>query len=252
MVQLTELVNYTHSLLAVDRFQDYCPNGLQIEGRAEVRRLVCGVTACQALVDAAVAAKADALLVHHGYFWKGEAAPITGIKMRRIKALLDAGISLLAWHLPLDAHPEWGNNAQLGERLGLITTGPFPVQDNAAVGLQGRLAEPQSADSFAKRIESVLGRRPLHVAPNERWIKTIAWCSGGAQSYIEAAADAGVDAYLSGEVSEQTFHLAHERDIHFFAAGHHASERYGVQALGQHLACKFDLESEFIDILNPV
>ncbi len=252
MVQLTELVNYTHSLLAVERFQDYCPNGLQIEGRPEVRRLVCGVTACQALVDAAVAAKADALLVHHGYFWKGEAAPITGIKMRRIKALLDAGISLLAWHLPLDAHPQWGNNAQLGQRLGLVTTGLFPAQDNAAVGLQGQLAEPQSADAFAKRIESVLGRQPLHIAPNERLIKTIAWCSGGAQGYIEAAADAGVDAYLSGEVSEQTFHLAHERDIHFFAAGHHASERYGVQALGQHLARKFDLESEFIDILNPV
>ncbi|VAX11951.1 GTP cyclohydrolase 1 type 2 homolog YbgI [hydrothermal vent metagenome] len=252
MVQLTELVNYTNSLLAVDRFSDYCPNGLQVEGRAEVRRLVCGVTACQALVDAAVAAKADALLVHHGYFWKGEAAAITGIKMRRIKALLDAEISLLAWHLPLDAHPQLGNNAQLGQRLGLLTTGLFPVQDKAAVGLQGQLAEPQSADSFAARIESVLGRQPLYFAPNARLIKTIAWCSGGAQSYIEDAADAGVDAYLSGEVSEQTFHLARERDIHFFAVGHHASERYGVQALAKHLTQKFDFKSEFIDILNPV
>ncbi len=252
MVQLTELVNYTDSLLAVSRFRDYCPNGLQVEGRAEVRRLVCGVTACQALVDAAVVAKADALLVHHGYFWKGEEAAITGIKMRRISTLLDAGISLLAWHLPLDAHPELGNNAQLGQRLGLITKGRFPGQDEAAVGLWGQLTEPQTADTFAAQIEAALGRRPLHFAPNARVIKTIAWCSGGAQSYIEAAADAGVDAYLTGEVSEQTFHLAHERDIHFFAAGHHATERYGIQALAAHLKRTFDLECEFIDSLNPV
>ncbi len=252
MVQLTELVNYTDSLLGAGRFRDYCPNGLQVEGRPEVHKLVCGVTACQALIDAAVAAEADALLVHHGYFWKGEAAPITGIKMRRIKALLEAGVSLLAWHLPLDAHPQLGNNAQLGQRLGLITEGRFPLQDDEAVGLRGQLAEPQAAEIFAEKIESVLGRRPLHFVPNTRPIKTIAWCSGGAQSYIEAAADAGVDAYLSGEVSEQTFHLAQERDIHFFAVGHHASERYGVQALAGHLAQKFDFESQFIDILNPV
>ncbi|HEB55140.1 MAG TPA: Nif3-like dinuclear metal center hexameric protein [Gammaproteobacteria bacterium] len=252
MVQLTELVNYTDSLLATERFQDYCPNGLQIEGRAEIHKLVCGVTACQALIDAAVAAKADALLVHHGYFWKGEAAPISGIKMRRIKTLLEAGISLLAWHLPLDAHPQLGNNAQLGQRLGLLTEGRFPAQNETAVGLWGRLAEPQAGEIFADNIEAVLGRRPLHFAPNKRLIKTIAWCSGGAQGYIEAAADAGMDAYLSGEVSEQTFHLAQERDIHFFAAGHHASERYGVQALAKHLARKFNFESEFIDILNPV
>ena len=252
MVQLTELVNYTNSLLDVGRFRDYCPNGLQVEGRAEVRKLVCGVTACQALVDAAVAAKADALLVHHGYFWKGEAAPITGMKMRRIKALLDAGISLLAWHLPLDAHPELGNNAQLAQKLDLITDGRFPGQDEAAVGLHGRLATPQAAEIFADKLESVLGRQPLHIAPNQRPIKTIAWCSGGAQGYIEAAADAGVDAYLTGEVSEQTFHIAHERDIHFFAAGHHATERYGVQALAAHLGQKFGLESKFHDVLNPI
>jgi len=252
MVQLTELVNYTNSLLDTGRFRDYCPNGLQVEGRAEVRKLVCGVTACQALLDAAVESNADALLVHHGYFWKGEAAPITGMKMRRIKTLLDAGISLLAWHLPLDAHPELGNNACLAKKLGLITEACFPLQDEAAVGLQGRLAEPQVATMFAEQIASVLGRHPLHIAPNERVIETIAWCSGGAQGYLEAAADVGVDAYLTGEVSEQTFHIAQERDIHFFAAGHHATERYGIQALTAHLAQKFALESEFIDILNPV
>ncbi len=252
MVQLTELVNYTNSLLEVERFRDYCPNGLQVEGRGEVRKLVCGVTACQALLDAAVAAKADALLVHHGYFWKGEAAPITGMKMRRIKTLLDAGISLLAWHLPLDAHPKLGNNACLAEKLGLITEACFPLQDEAAVGLRGRLARPQAGKMFAEQIASVLGRQPLHIAPNERAIETLAWCSGGAQGYLEAAADAGVDAYLTGEVSEQTFHIAQERDIHFFAAGHHATERYGIQALAAHLAQKFSLESEFVDILNPV
>ncbi|HFD86621.1 MAG TPA: Nif3-like dinuclear metal center hexameric protein [Gammaproteobacteria bacterium] len=252
MVQLNELVNYTNSLLAVDTFQDYCPNGLQVEGRAEVARLVCGVTASQALVDAAIAANADALLVHHGYFWKGEEQVITGIKMRRIKALLDAGVSLLAWHLPLDAHPELGNNAQLAKKLGLITEARFPEQDAAAVGLRGLLAEPMVAEKFAEQLASVLDRQPLHIAPNQRVIKSIAWCSGGAQGYIEAAADAGVDAYLTGEVSEQSFHIAQERDIHFFAAGHHATERYGVQALTAHLAHKFTLESEFIDILNPV
>ena len=252
MVQLTELVNYTHSLLAVERFRDYCPNGLQIEGRAEIHKLICGVTACQALIDAAIEARADALLVHHGYFWKGEAAPITGMKMRRIKSLLDAGISLLAWHLPLDAHPELGNNAQLAEKLGLITEGRFPAQDEAAVGLQGRLASPLAADSFAEQLETVLGRQPLHIAGNDRVIETIAWCSGGAQGYIDAAADSGVDAYLTGEVSEQTFHIARERGIHFFAAGHHATERYGVQALAAHLAQKFALESTFVDVLNPV
>ncbi len=252
MVQLSELVKYTNSLLSVDNFRDYCPNGLQVEGRAEVHRLVCGVTACQALVDAAVAAKADALLVHHGYFWKGEAEPVTGIKMRRIKTLLEAGISLLAWHLPLDAHPELGNNAQLAEKLGLITEGRFPGEDVAAVGLRGRLATPQSAEAFADKLESVLERRPLHIAPNSRPIETLAWCSGGAQGYIEAAADAGVDAYISGEVSEQTFHLAQERGIHYFAAGHHATERYGVQALAAHLSQKFHINTEFVDILNPV
>jgi len=252
MVQLNELVNYTNALLSTDSFRDYCPNGLQVEGRAEVSKLVCGVTACQALVDAAIAAKADALLVHHGYFWKGEEQVITGIKMCRIKALLDAGVSLLAWHLPLDAHPELGNNAQLAQKLGLIAEARFPEQDIAAVGLRGRLAEPVAAETFAGQIESVLGRKPLHIAPNQRVITSIAWCSGGAQGYIEAAADAGVDAYLTGEVSEQTFHLAKERDIHFFSAGHHATERYGVQALAAHLGQKFGLESEFIDILNPV
>jgi len=252
MVQLNELVNYTNSLLSADSFRDYCPNGLQVEGRAEVAKLVCGVTACQALVDAAIAAKADALLVHHGYFWKGEAQVITGIKMRRIKALLDAGVSLLAWHLPLDAHPELGNNAQLAHKLGLISEARFPEQDDAAVGLRGRLAEPMAAEKFAEQIASVLGRQPLHIAPNQRVIKSIAWCSGGAQGYIEAAADAGVDAYLTGEVSEQTFHLAQERDIHFFSAGHHATERYGVQALAAHLGQKFALQSEFIDIENPI
>ncbi len=252
MVQLSKLVNYTDTLLTSGRFRDYCPNGLQVEGRPEIRKLVCGVSACQALIDAAVAAKADALLVHHGYFWKGEAGPITGMKMRRIKALLDAGISLLAWHLPLDAHPELGNNAQLGQKLGLIPENSFPEQDEAAVGLRGRLAEPMAAEAFAVQIEQILQRPPLHIAPNQRPIKTIAWCSGGAQAYIEAAADAGMDAYLTGEVSEQTFHLAQERDIHFFAAGHHATERYGVQALAAHLSQKFNIESEFIDVLNPV
>jgi dinuclear metal center YbgI/SA1388 family protein len=250
MVELQELVSFTDDLLEVDRFRDYCPNGLQVEGKREIGQLVSGVTACQPLLDAAVAMGADAILVHHGYFWRGEDPVLTGIRRRRLKTLLDHDISLLAYHLPLDAHPVYGNNAQLAARLGFEVEGSFGPEQ-PAIGLHGRLPTPLAGAALAERLAEQLGQAPLHIAA-ERSIRTLAWCSGAAQGYIDDAVRLGVDAYLSGEISEQTVHVARENGIHYFAAGHHATERYGVQALGDYLAAQFGLEQEFIDIPNPV
>jgi dinuclear metal center YbgI/SA1388 family protein len=251
MIQLKELLSYLNNLLEVERFQDYCPNGLQVEGRTGVKKIITGVTASQALIEAAVAEKADVLLVHHGYFWKGEDAPIVGIKYQRVRRLIESGINLVAYHLPLDAHPVYGNNAQLAKLLDLEVAGVFPATSQA-VGLYGSLKTPLSARAFAQKINAVLSREPLHLGDPDGEIRTIAWCSGAAQTYIEQAAEMGVDAYLSGEVSEQTVHLAREYGVHFFASGHHATERYGVKALGEHLAQHFGLNHQFIDIDNPV
>jgi dinuclear metal center YbgI/SA1388 family protein len=245
MVLLTELVAYTDRLLAVGDFHDYCPNGLQVEGRAEVGKIVSGVTASLELITAAIAAQADVLLVHHGYFWKGEDARITGMKQRRLHQLLTNELSLLAYHLPLDAHEELGNNVQLGHRLGLAITGRFGDGRGPELACQGRL--PQ-----ASHIAQQLGRAPMHIAAKSAQIESIGWCTGAAQSYIEAAAQRGLDAYISGEISEPTVHTAREYGIHYFAAGHHATERYGAKALGEHLAAQFDLVHQFIDIDNPV
>ena len=252
MVQLTELAGYIDSLLEVDRFRDYAPNGLQVEGKATINKIVCGVTACQALIDAAIEAEADAILVHHGYFWKGEAEAIVGMKKHRIKSLLNADISLLAYHLPLDAHATLGNNAQLADLLGLTISGTFPQTENQAVGMHGEFTQAITATQLVQQLEHKLGRVPMHIAGSDKLIKTVAWCSGGAQGYIEAAALQGVDAYISGEISEQTVHIAREYGIHYFAAGHHATERYGVQALSTHLADKYVIQSQFVDIENPV
>lgn len=251
MVELKELVAYTNDLLEIDRFQDYCPNGLQLEGKSQIQCLISGVTASQALIDTAIDRQADAILVHHGYFWRGEDARIVGLKQRRIKSLLSHDINLLAYHLPLDAHPIYGNNIQLGKRLQLTVEGQFGP-DQPAIGLYGRLMEPMLAVDFADHLEVALGYRPLHVPATDHNIKSIAWCTGAAQGYIEQALALGVDAYLTGEASEQTVHLAREGGIHFYAAGHHATERDGARALAEHLAQQFDLEQEFIDIPNPV
>lgn len=251
MVQLKDLLSYANNVLEVDRFQDYCPNGLQVEGTNEIKKIVSGVTACQALIDAAITEKADVLLVHHGYFWKGEEAQITGLKYQRIRSLIEHGINLVAYHLPLDAHPLYGNNAKLAEILDLEITGSFPP-NNAAVGLYGRLKTPMLASDFCQKISTSLHREPLHIGDKTQQIQSLAWCSGAAQNYIEDAVKLGVDAYLSGEISEQTVHIARECGLHYFAAGHHASERYGVQAFGEHLAAHFALDHQFVDIPNPV
>lgn len=247
---LTELVAVADRLLQPEHFQDYCPNGLQVEGRPRVRRLVSGVTASLALLEAALAADADAILVHHGYFWKNEAPAVVGIKRKRLRLLLQNDISLLVYHLPLDAHPQFGNNAQLAAQLGITVTGGLQAVAHP-IGNVGRLAEPMSLEGFADRVGQRLGRVPLVVSGGSQSISTIAWCTGGAQSYIEQAAELGVDAFLTGEVSEQTVHLARELGLHFIAAGHHATERYGAPAVGQYLAAQLGIEHLFIDIDNP-
>ena len=244
-----ELVDYLDGLLEPGKYRDYCPNGLQVEGSGEIRRLVAGVTASQALLDAAVAAGADTVLVHHGYFWKGEDGRVTGIRKHRLKTLLTHDINLLAYHLPLDAHPQLGNNAQLADRLGWLPEGRFGDQDIAWLGRPG---EETMVSGLATRIEQALGRQPLVIAGTERPLRRIAWCSGGAQGYFEAAIALGVDAFVSGEISEQTVHLARESGVAYLACGHHATERYGVKAVAAHLAEKCGLDCRFVDIDNPV
>ncbi|WP_310126596.1 Nif3-like dinuclear metal center hexameric protein [Pseudomonas oryzihabitans] len=248
-MSLDELIMTADRYLESARIQDYCPNGLQIQGRAQVRLLVSGVTASQQLLDAAVAAGADAILVHHGYFWKNEDPRLVGMKQRRIKTLLSHDISLLAYHLPLDVHAEVGNNVQLGRRLGLQDIAPLPGDAKSLIW-QGELAQPLSAQAFGLAVAERLQRAPL-VVDGGRPIRRLAWCTGGAQGYIDQAIAAGVDAYLTGEVSEQTVHSARENGVSFFAAGHHATERYGVQALGDYLAAQLGIEHRFIDCDNP-
>ncbi len=249
MVELADLVRYCDERLRPEAFDDYCPNGLQVDaGTGDVRVLVSGVTASLALIEAAAERGADALLVHHGYFWKGEPAPLVGPKGRRVRRLIESGISLVAYHLPLDAHPEVGNNRQLGLRLGVEQALP------AGEGLvwRGEFPAGLGPREFGNRIDEVLGRAPLHIAGGGPEIRTLAWCTGGAQGLIAEAAALGCDAFLSGEVSEPTFHAAHELGLHYFGAGHHATERYGVQALGAEIAAHFGVEHCFVDVLNPV
>ncbi len=245
----TTIVNYLDNLLQPARFRDYCPNGLQVEGRNEISRIVSGVTASQALLDIAIAKQADAILVHHGWFWKSEDGRVTGYRKQRMASLLAHEINLLAYHLPLDAHPELGNNAQLAARLGWQIDGRFGEQE---IGFHGVLPAPTSAGEVARSISTVLGREPQLIGDAVKPVKRIAWCTGGAQSYFEAAFATGADMFVSGEISEQTVHLARETGMPYLAAGHHATERYGVQAVGALLAQVFGIAVEFVDIDNPV
>ncbi|HQC99670.1 MAG TPA: Nif3-like dinuclear metal center hexameric protein [Aquabacterium sp.] len=248
MAQRSEIESHLAALLAVDRFKDYGPNGLQVEGRAEVRRLVSGVTASLALIEAAVADGADAILVHHGLFWRGQSGCITGWMRQRVALLLAHGINLFAYHLPLDAHPDLGNNAQLGARLGLRADARFGDQDLGCIGAAGAGLD---ALSLAQQVQAALGRAPVLLPGDGRPLKRIAWCTGGAQGFFEAAIAAGADAYLTGELSEPQAHIARETGVAFLACGHHATERYGAPALGEHLARQFGLEHRFIEIENP-
>ncbi|OXX74161.1 Nif3-like dinuclear metal center hexameric protein [Vibrio sp. V19_P1S1T109] len=232
--------------------KDYCPNGLQVEGRTEIKKIVTGVTASQALIEQAIERNADALLVHHGYFWKSEPESIRGMKGHRIRALIRSDMNLYAYHLPLDIHPELGNNKLLADLLGIHVDGGLEGHPQS-VAMFGHFEQALTADELSQRIDQALQRRPLHVAPSSnRIIKTVGWCTGGGQDYVDLAAQHGLDAFISGEISERTTYSAREQNIHYFSAGHHATERYGVKALGEWLASEYGFEVEFIDIDNPV
>jgi dinuclear metal center YbgI/SA1388 family protein len=245
-MQRQALQAYIDELLEVNLYQDYAPNGLQVEGKSEIKKIVTGVTANQALIDAAIRLNADAILVHHGYFWKSEPQQIIGFKKRRIKSLLVNDINLFGYHLPLDGHAELGNNAQLGKLWQLDN-----IEQDGLV-FTAKLETPISVEEFYDRVYETLDRKPLWLQGGPGILKTVSWCSGGAQGYIDKAIAKGADLFISGEVSEQTTHLAQECGIHYFAAGHHATERLGIKALGEHLSEKFNLDVTFIDIDNPV
>lgn len=244
-----ELELYLNKVLETARFKDYCPNGLQVEGRRKVNKLATGVTASRAFLEAALDWGADAVLVHHGYFWRNEAPQITGRKYERLKLLLANDLNLFAYHLPLDDHPELGNNAQLGAKMGWIGDTRFGEND---IGWMATLPMPVSLAHFTAEVEETLGRTPLVFGDQDRELRRVAWCTGAAQGYFDAAIEAGADVYLTGEVSEPNMHAAMESGVAFLAAGHHATERFGVQAVGAHLSESFDIEHLFIDIHNPV
>lgn len=254
-MQRDELTRHLDELLESARFRDYCPNGLQVEGRSALRLVVTGVSACQALLDAARERGADAILVHHGWFWRGDDARVTGLRRSRLATLLANDINLIAYHLPLDAQRELGNNAQLAQAFGWVADGRFGDQDIAWIGSP---AQPTTLAEVSATVARALRREPLVIGEPTRPIARIAWCSGGAQGYFEQAIALGADAYLSGEISEQTVHLARESGVAYLAAGHHATERGGIEALTANLAARFgataggDCRFEFVDIDNPV
>ena len=248
-MKLNALNNYLNETLQPAKFSDYCPNGLQVEGRPEVHKIVTGVTASMALLEAALKADADAVLVHHGYFWRGENQTITGIKKRRIQFLLQHELNLFAFHLPLDAHPVFGNNVMLGQMLGLQISGYLDDKNMLPYSDSNRR---QTLQTLSENVAAKLGRAPQVIGDLNKPVETIAWCTGAAQGYIEQAIAANIDVYISGEISEQTVHSARESGTSYIAAGHHVTERYGIQALGEHLANKFGIKHEFVDIDNPV
>lgn len=249
MAARNEIENTLNTLLCTDRFEDYGPNGLQVEGRAELCRIVSGVTASLALIDAAIADGADAIVVHHGLFWRGQDGRLVGWLGERVRRLMAHGINLFAYHLPLDAHPEFGNNAQLGLRLGLAADARFGAQ---ALGFAGPSGQNTTLAALVARVQAALGgRAPLVLPGDGRALARIGWCTGGAQGYFEAAIAAGVDAFLTGEVSEPQVHLARETGVAFLACGHHATECFGAPALAAHVAERFGLAHRFIEIANP-
>jgi len=247
-----ELANYLAQTLNIAQYRDYCPNGLQVEGRAEIGVVVSGVTASQALVEAALDLKADAILVHHGYFWRGEDARVIGTKHKRLKALLSSDVNLFAYHLPLDGHPELGNNAQLARQLSLVGNDRFGEDKLGWLGIPEADANIATVGDLARLIERRLGRTPLLIGDADQVLGKIAWCTGAAQGFLGDAIAAGASVYISGEISEPTVHLARETGVAYIAAGHHATERYGVQALGAHVAEHFGIRHQFVDIDNPV
>lgn len=252
MAKLTDLIKWCDETLQSHQFKDYAPNGLQIEGKPEIEILVSSTTASLQAIECALDLKADALIVHHGYFWKGEPSPLIGLKGKRVKQLMQADISLIGYHLPLDAHTELGNNKALADLLGISITGALDPSERFPIGNIGELEQAISPKEFAKRIEEALGQKPLHISNEKASIKKIGFCTGGAQDYLYKAAALNCDAYISGEVSERTYHEALEYGVDYFAAGHHATERYGIQRLASGLAEQFKLQHHYIELNNPV
>jgi len=248
-MEIKKLLDYTGQLLEVGRFRDYSPNGLQVEGRSEIQTIVSGVSASQKLLEQAAEAGADMILVHHGWFWKNDDARVTGIRRNRLKFLLERDINLVGYHLPLDAHPQLGNNAQLGKMLGFEIEGWFGEQQIAAYG---SIPGETSLQALCMQLEQTLHHAPIAIGEPQQPIRRVAWCTGAAQDYLKLAVELEVDAFVTGEISEHTVHLARETGVAFIAAGHHATERGGIRALGEHLADHFGLNHRFIDIENPV
>lgn len=252
MILRDDLSAYLANFLEIDKYRDYAPNGLQVEGKGSISKICTAVTASMDIIKQAVDLKADALLVHHGYFWRGEPSAITGMKKRRIFHLLNAEMNLFAYHLPLDCHLSIGNNACLANLLGVESVNSHAIDNTPNLLWFGEMGQPLSQAQMETLISQKLKRQPMSISFSDKPIKRIAWCTGAAQDLIENAHALGADAYLSGEVSERTYYQTQELGLHYFACGHHASERYGIQALGQHLSEKFDLQYQFLDSLNPV
>lgn len=252
-MNISELETKLTALFQPHVFKDYAPNGLQVEGKQDIQKIVTGVTASQALIDAAIAKEADAIIVHHGYFWKGEPAEIVGMKYRRIAALIKNDINLFGYHLPMDAHLVVGNNTNLARALNLHSLRPLerhkPLEES--IGVVGTLEEPMAVSEFAQKIRDVVGRDVLFECAQDKDVSEIALCTGGAQGFIDTALAVGADVFITGEVSERTIHTAREEGISFCAAGHHATECFGPRALAEYIRKNWDVECEFIDIPNP-
>ncbi|MFW2065329.1 Nif3-like dinuclear metal center hexameric protein [Acinetobacter johnsonii] len=252
MAKLQDIIQWCDQTLKSPEFKDYAPNGLQIEGKTEVRKILAAVTASQDAIDAAIRENADLLLVHHGYFWKGEAYPITGMRGKRIKSLIQHDISLLAYHLPLDSHPSLGNNVAIADLLRLERIEALDPSERHPIGNIGYLNQPMPVEEFKKFVSEKLKFDAIHLPADKNMIEKVGFCTGGAQDFIVKAAEQGCDAYISGEVSERTFYEAKELGIHYFACGHHATERYGVQRLGQAISEQFDIEYVYFELNNPI
>ncbi|MEQ1111424.1 Nif3-like dinuclear metal center hexameric protein [Acinetobacter johnsonii] len=252
MAKLQDIIQWCDQTLKSPEFKDYAPNGLQIEGKTEVRKILAAVTASQDAIDAAIRENADLLLVHHGYFWKGEAYPITGMRGKRIKSLIQHDISLLAYHLPLDSHPSLGNNAAIADLLKLERIEALDPSEGHPIGNIGYLNQPMPVEEFKTFVSEKLKFDVTHLPADKNMIEKVGFCTGGAQDFIVKAAEQGCDAYISGEVSERTFYEAKELDVHYFACGHHATERYGVQRLGQAISEQFDIEYIYFELNNPI
>lgn len=252
MIQRSLLTEYLNNFLSIECYQDYAPNGLQVEGTETIQKICTAVTASLDVIQEAVDLQADALLVHHGFFWRGEAPTIIGMRRYRLEKILRQQINLLAYHLPLDCHPIIGNNVLLGKKIGVRDALGHMCNNTSNLLWSGEFVESISVDQMKHQLTQHFGRVPLVVEGLSSKIKKIAWCTGAAQDFIEQAKSLGADAYLSGEISERTYYQAKELNIHYFSCGHHATERFGIRALGEHLASQFDLTHFFIDSPNPV